>query len=85
MAKQRNPKPRQDFVLKLPPDLARDLEAYCRSNEDTPRVPVVRKAIRSYIDWRLEADAQLRQRYEVAQRELGRIADLRVIQGAKPE
>jgi hypothetical protein len=85
MPRPRNDHPRDDFLIKLPRDLARDLDAYCRANEDAARVVVVRKAIRSYIDWRLETDGQLRQRFEASQREPVRVGDLRVIRGDKTE
>jgi hypothetical protein len=85
MSRARIPAPTTGFLVKLPSDLAVALEAYCRANEGTARINVVRNAIRTYIDWRLEADAQLRLRFEEEARSLRQTPGLRVIKGDPSE
>lgn len=75
----------------LPDDLQERLDAYCSANENAARVNVVRRAIREYIAWRLEGDAQLRTRFEEELRAFkptqapGGVGEFRVLKGDKSE
>ena len=58
------PKKTSGFRVTLDDDLAIHLEAYLRAtDEPSDRLPVVRRAIRAYVDERLK-DKKLRARYD---------------------
>jgi hypothetical protein len=55
--------PTNNWRVTVDDDLAIDLEAYCRANEAADRLPIIRKAIKAYIDDRLR-DRGVRKRFD---------------------
>ena len=46
--------------------LASDLAAFCEASDGTLEIRVIRNALRHYIDWRLQAEPELRRRFNEA-------------------
>jgi hypothetical protein len=52
----------------LPEELARRLDAFCEAHYDAPATRVICEALTRFIDERLEAEPQMRVRYDEARR-----------------
>lgn len=61
---------RKLMPLKLPPDLALDLHAFCEVHFDAPQSRVVCEAVRRFIRAELEEDEITRSRFEAARKRL---------------
>ena len=53
--------------------LSIDMAAFCEANDDCPEIGVIRSAVSHYLAFRLNADAELRNRFEEARRRRSRL------------
>jgi hypothetical protein len=54
--------------LPLPEPLAGDLVDFCEAHYGAPEREVIRSALRAFIDSRLEAEPEMRKRYDAAKK-----------------
>jgi hypothetical protein len=64
----RVPKPgvRKQIPLKLQPDIALDLHAFCEAHYNAPQNEIISRAVRRFIDSELESDKAARRRFAEA-------------------
>lgn len=69
------------LLVELDDVLRQSLEAFCEAHYDAPQVSILRAALKSFIETRLEAEPEMRKRYEaaMAQKRTGVREKLRVL------